>query len=657
MPLNVTVAFQSAAASAAVASGLKVQRYELHEALSELFELTIEVLSPDPALDEQAIVGQQVVIDFGDEPFLKEIHGLVRRMTQRTSVTTGDSKYEWVIVPPLWLTTRRRDHRIFQNLSIPDVVSAVLADPVYAGRIPAPARRLTGTFAVREYTVQYGETDHAFITRLLADEGIASFFDHDSGSAFTLIDDTSIAAPSLDAPIPFSDPSNQNPIILGDPGAPHVQTAVIVSSVETSTVTIRDYDFEKPDFVLSAARAAGSGEGFANEASLEAYGFEVGAFTLQAPGDQRAAAMLEGERSARRVLRCTASFALPPGTAMALADHPRPELASSFLVVRTRSVVDFGKASIRELTLLDQAQRFRPPRPPKPRIHGTQTAVVVGAQGEEIDVDRFGRVEIEFRWDRRDLHTGGTSRRVRVAQGWAGAGYGLVTLPRVKDEVIVAYLDGDPDEPIIVGRVHNAVSTTPLALPADKTVSVWRSKSSPGGNGFNQVLFDDLAGAERLWLHAQRDFRSETGRNSDTTVGVNQTLKVGGSQSMAVAGGQNTTVGGDVHLEVTGTYNAKAAGMFFNSSSYYQVFSLGNLSLSTEGERLDVSAVKHHIESKGIFLKGEEGIQLVAPRVHVFAGTEIHLQVGGSSIHITEGGIKIQSGGPVEVNGSFISLN
>jgi type VI secretion system secreted protein VgrG len=178
-------------------------------------------------------------------------------------------------------------------------------------------------------------------------------------------------------------------------------------------------------------------------------------------------------------------------------------------------------------------------------------------------------------------------------------------------------------------------------LPADKTVSLWRSCSSPGGNGFNEIRMDDLAGAERLWLHAQRDFKCEAGRNSDTSVGVNQTLKVGG--------GQSTSVGGDQHVNVAGSSEVKAAGIFFNSSEYYQVFSKGNIGITTMGERLDMSSVKHDIESKGVYVKGSDVIQLVSPTVHVFAGNEIHLQVGGSSIHITAGGI--------EINGPLVKLN
>ena len=222
MALNVTIAFpRSADASAVIANGLLVQRFELREAMSELFELTVELLLTDPAFDVKDAVGQLAGVSFGDEPFLFQIEGMVRRMRQLSAEPTGVSRYELLIVPPLWLATRRRDHRIFQDKSVIDVVKEVLQG--YGGRIPE-LKDSSGDHAPREYCVQYGETDYDFICRILADEGISFFFDHANGSAFTLIHDTTISAPRLTPAIPFSDPSNQSPIILANPGAPHVQT-------------------------------------------------------------------------------------------------------------------------------------------------------------------------------------------------------------------------------------------------------------------------------------------------------------------------------------------------------------------------------------------------------------------------------------------------
>jgi type VI secretion system secreted protein VgrG len=637
MPLNVTLGFpRSPDASALIAAGLKIQRYELREAMSELFELTLEVLSSDPAIDVAAIVGQPIVVDFGDEPFLKEIQGIVRRAVQRTAVPTGDSKYEWTVVPALWLTTRRRDQRIFQKMSVLAIVAAVLADPNYRGRVPPAASKIGKAPPIREYCVQYSETDHEFISRLLAEEGIASFFDHTSGSTWTLTDDTSATTQDLTgAGVPFSDPSNLNPILASNPAAPHISVVEIASSVETSALMIRDYDYEKPQALLQATSQVAPAEALPNEANLEDYGYELGWFQPETQGADQAVPRLEAIRSRARTMTCQASFALPPGTAMTLTDHPRADANIPLLVVRTHTTIVFGAAARFEIECMDLSSAFRPARLPKPRIHGTQTAMVVGAAGEEIDVDSFGRVQVEFRWDRRDIHTGSLSRRVRVAQGWAGAGYGFVMLPRINDEVVVAYEDGDPDHPIIVGRVHNAVVTTPLNLPEQRTRSTWRSRSSPGGAGFNEIFMEDAAGNEMLSFHGQRDSQFFTGRNSDTVVGQGQSTSVGAGQSLKVGGDQRTAISGNLETS--------AATMDLMGKTSFYAHTEGNMYLNAAGDQ-DVAALgNYHIRSTSTYIESGDVVQVNAGYVHVFARTEIHLQAGASSIHITDGSVTIVS--------------
>jgi type VI secretion system secreted protein VgrG len=620
MPLNVTVSFPSSAdASAVVAAALTVRRYELREAASELFELTLEVLSTDPAIAERAIAGQAAVVGFADEPFVTQVSGIVRQVEQRTAVLSGDSLYAWTVVPPLWLTTRRRDHRIFQNMSVPAIVFAVLADASYGGRIPAPAT-LLGDHATREYVVQYAETDWEFLSRILADEGIASFFDHANRSAWTLIDDTAGSAPDMTSgAIPFRDASLGN-----DPGTPHVQTAIVRSAVETSAVTLRDYDFEKPAFKLEAKKASDGGAAFTNESPLEAYTFEVGAFTLQAPGDARAARVLEADRASRRRILCTASFTLPPCTRMSLVDHPRDDLDAAFLVVRAHTVIDADEERTHAIELMDLGQRFRPALRPKARIHGTQTAFVMTANGEEIDVDTYGRVLVEHPWDRRDAGSGATSRRVRVSQGWAGAGYGLVTLPRQGDEVIVAYLDGDPDQPLVVGRVHNALSTTPLNLPAEKTRSIWKSRSTPGGGGFNAIVMEDAAGSEMLSLKSQRDYQSSVGNDASTVIAGDETRQVTGNQQITVGGNHQASIGGTRRIGVKGPQFIDAADTTFNGEKIDATAS----DVTLDARTIDVAANDVHIHSDGTV---------------TITAAHIVFETKGSSIEITESTIVLKS--------------
>jgi type VI secretion system secreted protein VgrG len=659
MPLDVAVSFpDSPEASTILAEGCKVRRFALHGALSELFELTLEILSTDPNIAERAIVGRAVVVTLGAEPFLKEVRGIVRAMEQRTAVPGGDSHYVWSIVPPLWLTTRRRDSRIFQNMSVPEIINVVLADASYGGRIRPPVKTFAREYDKREYTVQYDETDWAFLSRLLADAGIASYFDHVNGSQWILLDDTSALAPDGAASsIPFSDPVHMNALVAGNATTPHVQTAVVATAIETSAVTLRDFDFTKPTFNLEAKAALDEARALPNELPLEAYTFEVGKFDAQPPGDARAQQLLHADRNAQRRVRCTASFALQPGVRMTLTDHPRADLCAEFLVVRLGVVMEADDRGTHEIELMDLATPFQPSRLPKPRIHGTQSAFVRTRDGDEIDVDVYGRVLVEFPWDRRDQHQGETSRRVRVSQAWAGEGYGLVTLPRRGDEVVVAYLDGDPDQPIIVGRVHNALSVTPLKLPDDKTVSVWRSRSSPGGGGYNQILLDDKAGAERMEMHAQRDFKQVVEHDAETTIVGNETRTVKGNRSVAVVGNQGDKVKGNKDIDVTGDLDIHGKTISIVSDDTMELYSGAHMQLSCATDRNDTTSGNHAIQAGKVFIKGGDVVQVVTSTFHVFADAEIHLQVGGSSIHIEPGSIKITSAGPVEINGAPIKLN
>ena len=251
---------------------------------------------------------------------------------------------------------------------------------------------------------------------------------------------------------------------------------------------------------------------------------------------------------------------------------------------------------------------------------------MVGAAGEEIDVDKYGRVEVEFRWDRRDQHCGCSSRRVRVAQGWAGAGFGFVMLPRVNEEVIVAYLEGDPDQPIIVGRVHNAFVTSPLSLPAEKTVSAWRSRSSPGGNGYNEIRMDDQAGAERFDVHAQRDFQLVVERHL--------AQNVVGNASQAVKGDCSMSADKDTTISTKGTLS-------LHGDSYVELTSDGELAIRAP-THIDLA------KSRSI---GADDIRIVGKKI------VLETPSGGSSITITSGGIEIKSDGDVVVNGAVVKLN
>lgn len=344
---------------------------------------------------------------------------------------------------------------------------------------------------------------------------------------------------------------------------------------------------------------------------------------------------------------------------MSLSGHPRPEPDSGLVVVRTRMLVDDGSGvaggggSARATHLLECIEKdalFFPEPRPKPKIHGAQTAFVIGDAPEgTVEVDAMGRVKLAFRWDRRDPTGGAPTRSVRISQGWAGSGFGLVMLPRVGDEVVVAYADGDPDEPLVVGRVHNATVVTPLLLPdKDKTLAVWRSRSfSPSGPGagFNQILMDDLQGGERLELHAERDFKSETGRNAVTTVGVNQSSTVGGNATSKVAGASSLSAGSTSIS--TGAYTLNAQTIDETGKDHVNI---------TTNVRTDESKF-HAIHAVGVYVSGDSAISLSVggSEIDIEPGS-IKLSNGGSSIKITSGAIDITSSGTITISGAVVDV-
>lgn len=653
MTLNVTLSFANEPSGPI--AGLIVHRYQLRDGLSELFECQITVASTDLALDLRTVVGQSITVGFSDEPFLTQIRGIVKSARQLTTIlspsnTDSAALYDLVVVPRLWLLTRRTDHRIFQNKSVPEIVNEVLAG--YQQRIPASGNALTSPPPPREYCVQYGETDHDFIFRILAEDKIATFFDHTRGSLFTLCDDTLANTTRMESPIPFAATSGLN-------APPHVFNVLVSARVETSAVTLRDYNHENPRFQLEGKERIPAPGLFANEADLEVYRFEVGKFTANDEGDTQAELELAARRALSQTFVCEANFSLQTGVRFALSNHPRAEPNAGLLVVRTRTVADDGSAApgtagppraTHVIECVDENVRFLPERRPRPRIHGTQTAFVIGDAPEgTVEVDPMGRVKLAFRWDRRDPTSGAPTRLVRVSQGWAGSGFGFVTLPRIGDEVVISYADGDPDEPLIVGRVHNATVVTPLTLPTrDKTHAVWRSRSfSPSGPGagFNQILMDDAEGAERLELHAERDFKSETGRNAVSSVGVDASSTVGGSSTNKVAGAYSLS-SGSTSIS-TGPYTLNAESIDETGRAHINL---------TTNLRTDESKF-HSIHAIGVYVRGDGAISLTSggSEIDIEPGS-IKLSNGGSSIKITSGAIDITSGGTITISGALVDV-
>lgn len=631
MALTVTLTFPKSGVT-----GLLVHHYDYVDALNDVFTLTLDVASTDPDIDMATLVGEDIVVKFGNEFFLQEIKGIVRCVRQLSAEPTGISQYVLIVVPPLWLMSRGAQHRIFQDVTAVDICQQVAGG--YGARIPAPKDDVAPGKPKQEYRVQYGETDLDFAFRVLAEEGIALFFDHAAGSTWKLTDNIhNEARPSR--PVQFIQSTGAGMIVA----APQVSKIAISTALETSKVTVRDWDFKNPKPPLQKDAKAAE-KPFIFEADLEHYEYLSGKFgtATEGTGQILATQFLEEARSERRLFECHSNFALTAGETFQLGKHPRKDVNGLLRVIRSRCSVSEGEGGKieRHHVLVCVAARapWHAERRPKPRIYGTHLAVVAHSDGgEEIEVDEHGRVRLLFRWDRRDADKAPT-RWVRVSQGWAGADRGMVMLPRCGDEVMVAYLDGDPDEPIVVGRVHNAVNVNPLNLPADKTKSIWKSKTTPGGEGYNEVMMEDKKGSELLRFHAQKDWQSDTIHDSLTTVGHNETLKVQGNSAYTIKGAWS--VGSGSTSISTGPYTLSAKSIDEKSRSTVSVSAPESITLQVAKKDSPATTITIYpdkiaidspngaidISSKGdLSLKSEANINLTATGNVVVKGALIKL--------------------------------
>ncbi len=619
-------------------STIRVHSAEYIDEINEPYSLTLGITSTDPSVDPREVVGRDVTVVFEGEPWLGEIRGLVGACRQRSAMgLAGElSAYEVSVAPPLWLLARRFARRIHQNKAANDIITATLAA---AGAAP-PMSRVGRTLAVPEYTAQYDETDLQFVRRLLSENHLVAFFDHTHGGVLTITDSIASAASVVPTPLVFRPETG----LVSD--APHVVGIGSVLALDVTRVSLRDYDFEHP--LLARARPYGL-EGNATVPRAETLPHEVGSheelrvgrFSAEREAGELAERDLVARRGPSHALSWAPSFAMHTGSRFTLRDHPRADLGEDFVVIGSRIRIDDGtafegdaprKPGRRYLCRCVPAATPHYARPvERPRLPGAESAFVVGDGTEgSVDVDEFGRVKLELPWDRRDLRGGNPTRWVRVSQGWAGANRGMVTLPRIGDEVLVAYLGGDPDEPVVVGRVHNALARTPLDLPdPDRTVSLWRSRTI-GGDGYNEILMDDAPGKERLWLRAEREHRLQVNQGSTVNVDGDAAVTVGGDASVRVAN--------DLKVR-SASYEQETGPLEIRSTTSKQV-ARDELSLESDTIRLEASS-KIELRCGGVSLVLTPGGATLT----------------GGKVTITGGNIHLKADGVVDVDGALITLN
>lgn len=642
---------------------LFVQRLSGTERLDGLFCIELECRANDAALDLQAALGRHVTVGLGAFETVRRLDGLVAAIRQRPA-EPGFAQYALELRPWLWWLTLSFDHRIFQNKSVPDIVEAVFAE---AGRDDYELQ-LTGTYAPREYCVQYGESDFAFVARLLEEEGIFYFFRHEAGHHVLVLADTVDAFPACPGK-PTVD------FMPGETGARELQ-AIHMGEVGQRAVSTgyrsTDFAFATPTASLAASAEAGG-------AAPGVYDYP-GRYATKAAGDAAAKRRVEAlAAQARRLSGASTSRGMVPGHRFTLAGHERLDANVEWVVQEVRHDASHERYR-NDFTALPADVAYRPPRTTRrPRIPGTQTALVVGKKGEDIWSDQYGRVKVQFHWDRVGTGDENSSCWVRVAQAWAGNGWGGQFIPRPGQEVVVSFLDGDPDRPLITGCVYNGASAPPYAIPASQTQSGIRTASSPGGEGFNELRFDDKKDAEELYLHAQKDMKTEVlhdavrtvGNDDSRTVKNNQTLMIeeGNRQVTVTKGNLATTVSeGTDTLSVKGTRSVTVEGAetHANQADFthtvdgaYVLTVKGDLTIDVQGAiklkgaaAIAIEAGTTMSQKAGTSLASEAGTALTAK-----AGTGLSLDAGTQLVSKAGAAQTVDGGGMLTLKGGMVKIN
>ncbi|RTW86814.1 type VI secretion system tip protein VgrG, partial [Pseudomonas aeruginosa] len=439
------------------------------------------------------------------------------------------TRYRLTLVPQLAYLAQRNNQRIFQHLTVPQIVALILEEH---GILADAYRFQLGTrYPEREYCVQYDESDLHFVQRLCAEEGIHFHFRHSAEAHLLVFGDDQTVFPRLGRPTAYVHDSG----LVAD--EPVIKRFSLRLASRTTRTTRRDYDFEKPRLLLEAGnRPAADAPA---EPDLEDYDYP-GRFVDRQRGKLLSQRALERHRADRRLGEGVSDQPLlVSGHFLEIAEHPRAEWNDLWLLSEvfhegkqpqvleenvtsdtSASTDDFQQGYRNRFLATPWEVFFRPPlEHPKPRVLGSQTVVVTGPPGEEIHCDRYGRVRVQFHWDREGQGDDKSSCWLRVASGWAGNGYGGIVIPRVGMEVLVDFLEGDPDQPLVSGCVYHAAHPVPYELPANQTRSVFKSLSSPGGGGYNELRIEDRKGQEQIFVHAQRDW--------DENIEHDQKIRVG----------------------------------------------------------------------------------------------------------------------------------
>ncbi|MGD8560127.1 MAG: type VI secretion system tip protein VgrG [Gammaproteobacteria bacterium] len=496
-----------------------------NERISSIYEYELEALSESDTIDAKKIVGKSVTVEMHGKE-VRHIDGYVICMSRGDMLETGKDKtlrqYRMTIVPWLWFLSRRVNCRIFQEMTAVDVIEEVFKDHKVIAKYQ---KKLKSTYKKREYCVQFNESDLDFITRLLEEEGIAYYFAHDKGKhELVLVDQKNAYADCAEAKVVYSQ---------GDRKDPHLFEWDHEYSFTTGKWSVTDYDFKKPTTSLMAsAPTVVDLPGINQYEHYEYPGFYETASDGKNTVEARMTADEVPHDNVKGASNCLSFYA---GGMFQLSEHESKSETGKYLLtsVTIRAKDDSylsGEGSSQgysnTVQCIPATVHFRPPVTRiKPIMRGPQTAVVVGNKGEEIHIDKYSRIKVQFYWDREGKLDANSTCYIRVAQAFAGNKWGSQFIPRIGQEVIINFLDGDPDRPIVTGSVYNADNMPPYPTKTQSGIKT-HSTTKGGTSNFNELRFEDKKGSEEIFIQAEKDFKRLVKNDEEGKIEANHTLKI-----------------------------------------------------------------------------------------------------------------------------------
>ena len=610
------------------------------EDLGRLFRYELELVSNEAAIDTDKILGENVTVRLQlaqDEE--RYINGYVARFGS-AGLKRGLRSYSATIVPWTWFLTRTSDCRIYQNTSVPDVIKDVFDRHGFADY----KLRLNETYRVWEYLAQYRETGFNFVSRLMEQEGIYYYFTHENGKHTMVLADAPASHDAMEGdPIPFYPPQEAE-----SARGPHLSHWQVEREVLPGAVSLADYNFEQPGTSL-LVRSMKSLKHAASTFEIFDY---PGEYAEHGEGDRYAGVRIDEHHARREVIRSVGNVRrLSCGKLFKISDErsyldPADSNREYLLVglgIEASEPEDFaggggaGEAFSISMHSIPSAQTYRPGRTtPKPVVQGPQTAVVVGPAGEEIHTDEYGRIKVHFHWDRHGKADESASCWIRVAQAVSGKQWGALYTPRIGHEVIVEFLEGDPDRPLVTGAVYNAANKPPYVPKERATISTFKSNSSKGGAGFNELRFEDKKGEEQVFVHGEKNLDIRIKNDRFETVLHDRHLVVENDKAEHVKNDRSETVDRDHKEKIGRDRNVKVAGK--------EAIEIAKSRSVTVKD--DVAEVFEKNQSTTV----TKDLYIKADNICIEAMTNITIKVGQSHIAIESGGIKIGTAGNIELD-------